>query len=101
MKFNWNNRVILEKKIEENIKDAYASWDRIRCYNLLRLMVKVNINNKILLKYIDKFDDKKLKKYYKEWAIINNNGWFTLKGFLKSPKAILSIILLTVFFRFK
>ena len=91
----------LEKKIEKNIKEAYSLWKNIRCYHLLKLMVKVNKDNKVLLDYIDKFDNKKLEKYYRKRAKQHDNAWFTLKKLFLSPSLYLSLILLYLFWRFK
>ena len=91
----------LEKKIEKNIKEAYSLWEKIRCYHLLKLMVKVNKDNEVLLHYIDKFDNKKLEKYYRRRAQQNDNSWFTLKKLFLSPSLYLSLILLYLFWRFK
>jgi len=37
-------------------------------------MVKVNKDNEVLLHYVDKFDDKKLEKYYRKWAQQHDNA---------------------------
>lgn len=100
MWFIWYDKDLLEKKIEKNIKDAYSSWEKIRCYNLLKLMVKVNKDNEVLLYYVNKFDDKKLKKYYRKWAKQHDNGWFAIKMLL-SPRLYISVILLYLFWQLK
>ena len=91
----------LEKKLEKNIKEAYSLWENIRCYHLLKLMVKVNKDNKVLLDYIDKFDDKKLEKYYRKRAKQHDNSWCNLKKLFLSPSLYLSLILFYLSLRFK
>lgn len=101
MWFVWYDNNLLEKKIERNIKESYSLWEKIRCYNLLKLMVKVNKDNKVLLHYIYKFDNKKLQKYYNKWARQNNNAWFTLNRLFLSPRLYISLILLYLFWYFR
>ncbi len=79
----------IEKKIEKYIKESYSKWEYLRCYNLLNLLLKVNPNNKILLKYANKFNDKFIKKQRIRWW-----RWFLLKDILKSPKLYIFLLIL-------
>jgi len=97
----YENQLFLEKKIEQNIKEAYNGWDKLRCYNLLKLMVKVNKNNKVLLYYINKFNDKKLEKYYRKWAKQHDDAWFTFMSIFKSPSLYISAIFLYLTWQLK
>ncbi len=80
----------IEEKIEKYIKQAYSKWEYLRCYNLLNLLLKINSNNKVLLKYSSKFNGKFIKKEKIRWG-----RWFLLRDVLKSPK--LYIFLLIVY----
>ena len=95
------DKKLLEKKIENNIKESYDWWDKIRCYNLLKLMVKVNKDNDVLLHYIYKFDDKKIKNYRRKRAKQQDNAWFTFKKLFLSPNLYISLILLYFLWQLK
>ncbi len=94
-----SDKELLERKIEKNIKDAYKNNETLRCYNLLKLMIKVNKNNKVLLHYVDKIDDKKLKKNYKKWVKDNNDSF--VKRVLRSPSFYISLLALYFAWQFK
>ncbi len=79
----------LEEKIEKYIKEAYSKWEYLRCYNLLNLLLKINPNNKTLIIYSSKFDDKFIKKQKIKWG-----RWFLLKDILKSPKLYIFLLIL-------
>ena len=87
----------LEKKIEDRIIESYKKWDIARCYNLMKLMMKVNKNNKVLLNYLHKIDKKKLKKYRSKRALSSSGVW----SFLTSPKLYITVILLYLTWQFK
>jgi len=79
----------LEKKIEKYIKEAYSKKEYLRCYNLLKLLLKINSHNKVLVKYSDKFDEKFIEKQRIKWG-----GWFLLKDIFKSPRLYIALIIL-------
>jgi len=95
----WVNSITnLEKTIEKNIKDSYSNWEYIRCYNLMRLMTKINPKNPVLLKYVVKVDESKISKYKDNWAL----GWSNwLINILKSPKLYITFAFLLVLWRLK
>ena len=86
---SYSNKEI-EEKIEKYIKQSYSQKEYLRCYNLLKLLLKINPKNKVLLKYSDKFDEKFIKKEKIRWG-----RWFLLRDIFKSPK--LYIFLLMVY----
>ena len=88
----------LENKIEKSIKDAYKSGDYIRCYNLMKLMAKVNKNNPTLLYYVTKIDEKQVEKTRTKWALWWNSYIISL---LKSPKLYVAFFFLVILGRIK
>jgi hypothetical protein len=88
----------LEKKVANLIKESYSKWDYVRCYNLMKLMYKINKSNPTFLRYVTKLDNKKIKKYKNNWAL-GGSSWFI--DLLKSPKLYLSFFLLYFLWRIK
>ena len=88
----------LEKDIESWIKSSYSNWDYIRCYNLMKLMCKVNKENKVLLNYVTKVDEKKIEKLRKNW-VLNGSSWIV--NLFKSPKLYVSFFLIIVLWKIK
>jgi len=87
----------LEKTLENSIKESYSEWDYIRCYNLMKLMAKVNPDNHILLKYVTKLDEKKVGKIRDKWA--KGGSWFV--NIFKSPKLYLTFVFLLLLGKIK
>ena len=95
----WVNSVEkLEKTIEKNIKDSYSNWEYVRCYNLMKLMTKVNSKNPVLLKYVVKVDEWKVLKQRKRWIFWKTN-WFL--NIFKSPRLYVTFALLLLLWRIK
>ena len=90
MKSNISNKN-LENKLEIYIKEAYLQKEYLRCNNLMRLMIKINHKNKILLKYVNKIDESMLIHERKKWA-----WWFCWIDIFKSPKLYISIAFIYV-----
>ncbi len=84
----------LEKSIENAIRSAYSKKEYLRCANLLKLLYKVNKDNKILAEYILRLDVKKLESQKRLWALWNSSWLVT---FIKSPKVILWFLLFYLF----
>jgi len=59
----------LEKTIEKAIRSAYSEKEYLRCANLLKLLYRVNKNNKVLAEYASRLDIKKLESQKKLWAL--------------------------------
>jgi hypothetical protein len=87
----------LELKLEKYIKQAYSDWEYLRCYNLLNLLLKVNPKNKILIRYVNKIDEKQLEKARERWAL----WWSRFILFLKNPTLYISIWLLYLLWKIK
>ena len=80
----------LEKEIEKAVRSSYSKSEYLRCANLLKLLYKINKNNRVLAEYASRLDIKKLKSQKKLWALWNSS-WFVT--FLKSPNIILWFLL--------
>lgn len=75
------NEKELEQLLERYIKDAYKEEDYLRSYNLLKLLVKVNPENKIAAYYANLLTPSLLKKARRRWV------WYSwLKDLLLKPK---------------
>ena len=95
----WVNSVNnLENKIAKNIQESYSQWDYIRCYNLMKLMYKINKKNPTFLKYVVKLDEKKILNHQKRWALWGSSYLLEL---LKSPKLYITFISLYLLWRLK
>jgi len=71
----------LENLIEWYLKEAYSDKDYLRAYNLLKLLVKVNPNNKVATYYFNLLSPSLLKKTRSKWV------WErSLISLLKEPK---------------
>jgi len=71
----------LEMLVESYMKEAYKEEDYLRSYNLLKLLVKINPDNKSAAYYANLLTPSLLKKTKRKWL------WYSLfKNILLKPK---------------
>ena len=97
MFFSGKSKKTLEDQIESQMKEAYKNGEIIRCYNLMKLMLRVNPNNKLLKKYANKIDEKTISKEKYKWAL----GGSTLSLIFRSPSLYLYFRILYFFWKLK
>lgn len=95
--FWFKSQELLEQNLEQRMKQAYKEWDIIRCYNLMKLMAKINQDNAVLLEYLWKIDKKKLEAHRRKRAISSSVVW----SFILSPRLYIWVILLYLTWRLK
>lgn len=76
-------------KIEDYIRESYSNSDYLRCYNLIKLLYKLDKGNEVAIKYYNRLDPKIIEKARKKWT-----GLKTIADIFKNPKFYISLAIL-------